>query len=88
MALFLRIFSADERADEFMRYLLADYAGPENQHVQMIVLDTVVSRVGVVTESGANPGKSVRDRMPFASLTSHGPLSKTIAAFSASHFQI
>jgi hypothetical protein len=59
-----------------MREFEADYAGLENQHVQMIVLDTLVSRVSVVTEPGANPGKSVRDRMPFASLTSHGPLSK------------
>lgn len=76
MPLFLRLFGAHKRTHQFMRELFADYAASKNKHVHVIVLYALMSRIRVVTKSGANSAKFVRGNgsTDTASANQHGAL--------------
>ena len=52
--------SVQERANQLAGELDADDTTAEHQHVHVVVLDALVRRVGVMAQSGANPGNPVR----------------------------
>ena len=56
---FVSEVGAQECVDTFAGGFGADDAGAQNEHVHVVVLDTLVGRVRVVTESGTNPTKLV-----------------------------
>ena len=52
--------SVQERANQLAGELDADDTTAEHQHVHVVVLDALVRRIGVMAQSGANPGNPVR----------------------------
>ena len=59
MTLFAGETRLEEGADQFVRERGADDASAQHQHVHVVVLDALVRRVGVVTQTGANPGDAI-----------------------------
>src|SRR5882724_825001 len=76
MPLVSRGLGAHKCANQFMRQFLANHTATENQNVHVIVLDPLMGRVRVMTQSGANPRKFVRGyrRTDAAATDQHGPL--------------
>ncbi len=44
-----------EGANEFQRQFPTNHPGTQHQHVYIVVLNTLVGRIGVVAEARANP---------------------------------
>jgi hypothetical protein len=49
----------DERVDQLVRQLHADHAPAQHEHVHVVVLDTLMRRIGVVAQPGADAGHLV-----------------------------
>jgi hypothetical protein len=54
MALLGGKFRIEEGADQFQRHRLADDSTAQHQHVHVVVLDSLVCRIMVVAEAGAD----------------------------------
>ena len=60
MARLRRVPRIQKRANDFKGQFRSDHAGPNAQDIHVIVLDSLTCRVGVVTQTGSDPGKLVR----------------------------
>src|SRR5438874_6488020 len=59
MPLFVRECRAHVVVDQFLRQCYSDDSRSQHQHVHVVVLDTLVCRIGVVTQAGAHSGNFV-----------------------------
>ena len=60
VAFFMGEIRREIGAHQFLCGFEADYSGSQHQHIHRIVFDSLVRRVSVVTQSGANAGQLVR----------------------------
>ena len=54
MPFFARELRAQKSMNAFQGRLGANYAGPENDDIHVVVLNALMGRVGVVAKAGAN----------------------------------
>lgn len=60
MSLFIRELCFHERLHEFHGEFFTDDPCPQAQDVHVVVFDSLMSRIGVVTDTGSNAGNLIR----------------------------
>src|SRR5260370_5037967 len=88
MPLLVGEFSAEEGLHEILRQLHTNHPRAEHQHVDVVVLYSLMRRIGVVTHAAANPWQFIyrHARADTAAADQNAPLSLAVQHRSAHGF--